>query len=76
MIQIIALKATVLHGNTSATKGKRNSCSCQDEVPIYGTAHMARLQIEESLQLTKRDSRSVKGLNVHEQDNLYMARLL
>ena len=61
MIPIVALKAVVLHGNTSATKGKRNSYSCQDEMPMYGTAYMARLQIEESSQLTKGDSRSEKG---------------
>ena len=75
MIQIITLMAVVLHGNTSATKGKRNSYSFQDEMSIYGTAHMARLQIEESSQLTKRDSRSVKELNAHVRDNLCMARL-
>ena len=40
MIPIVALKAVVLHGNTSATKGKRNSYSCQDEMPIYARTKM------------------------------------
>ena len=74
MIPIVALKAVVLHGNTSATKGKRNSYRCQYETPIYGTAHMARLQIEESSQLTRGDSRSMKGLNAHIRYNPYVTR--
>ena len=65
MIQIIALMALVLHGNTSATKGKRNFYSCQDEMPIYGTAHMARLQIEESSQLTERLSQCERAESNH-----------
>ena len=75
MIPIVVLVAVVLHGNTSATKGKRNSDSCQDEMPMYGTAHMARLQIEESSQLTKGNSRRMKGLNAHIRNNPYVTRL-
>ena len=69
MIPIVVLVAVVLHGNTSATKGTRNSDSCQDEMPMYGTAHMARLQIEESSQLTKGNSRRMKGLDAHIRNN-------
>ena len=69
MIPIVVLVAVVLHGNTRATEGKRNSDSCQDEMPMYGTAHMARLQIEESSQLTKGNSRRMKGLNAHIRNN-------
>ena len=75
MIPIAALMAVVLHGNTSATKGKRNSYRCQYETPIYGTAHMARLQVEESSQITKRDSCSVKRRDAHIRYNPYETRL-
>ncbi len=75
MIPIAALMAVVLHGNTSATKAKRNSYRCQYETPIYGTAHMVRLQVEESSQITKRDSCSVKRRDAHIRYNPYETRL-